>query len=149
MCRRLSEKREYDRPSIPPVFEILNNKKLNNTSKILISKLKINGSFIISYKHPNNIVLLQDTTIFRIEQIVHEENNSNQIKIKGVKATKTKNIYKYPTNSCDLQMCEILEFSSNVKSYPTNLIKQKCVILRLHLAELKPKRTFVLSLLHQ
>lgn len=54
---------------------------------------------------------MQGALIF---QIIYE-NNSKQIKIKEVKTKETKNIYKYSTNFCDLQMYEILEFSSNIK----------------------------------
>lgn len=68
--------------------------------------------------------------------------------MKTFEVKKTKYIYKYPINSCDLKMFDILEFSSNVKIYSINLIKVKCVSLCLNLEEFKPKRTFVLSLLH-
>ena len=70
---RLSERKKCNKPSISPFLEILNYKKWNNSNKTFVSKLKINGSFVISNKYPNNIVLLQTGLIFKIKQIICEK----------------------------------------------------------------------------
>jgi len=150
VCRRLSETEIYSKPSIPHFVEILKVRKvMENTNKVFISKLKLHGLYVITDKHPNNVVLLQDNTILRIKRIVNTETSeSPEITIQGIKVTETKYIYKYPTNSSDIKMYIIVKFSSYVTTYSINCIQQKCIIFSLQLKECKQKQIFVLSMLH-
>ena len=141
LCRRLYE--EYTikprKATIPPTIEILKSKG----EELLQIKSKQN---IISTKSPDNIVLLSNGKILKVERIFGP---IESITIEG-RIWRTENsIFTYPFPSSEIDMWELCrEPSLNIKTISIKSIDRKMVLLPMAVKMNERKRFYVMPLLH-
>lgn len=139
---RLRMKKKYD----VRVCQI--NKKIKNTftkqgeKLVYVNSVKIKEA-TFKNNHPDNIAQLNDGTIVKIKEIFMKCNRK-ETKISNIEpdailnnlyffvhaAEKSDNVFCYPTESSDLGIVAIHNFSNSKKCISATRIKQKCVFLR-------------------
>ena len=112
----------------------------NNIAKIKFKEVTIINTF------PDNVVLLEDNTVVRINKMF---GNSTNLQFEGQTWGKKKPLSTYPTNSSHLKIWELQEkVTRGTVTYHVNSISSKLVELSLNLEETRSERTFVIPLLH-
>ncbi|XP_051155831.1 uncharacterized protein LOC127287930 [Leptopilina boulardi] len=141
LCRRLHE--EYmiktTKPEIPSEIEILESEGENHL------KVKCKGK-ILSPKFPDNVILLNNKKIFKIEKI---SGFLRSVTLTGRIWKPKQPIFDYPFPSSEINMWELQKTPlESVIQIPINVIIQKFVQLRLQMRQNENERIFVIPLLH-
>lgn len=147
-CRREHERKmlKNERVTLPMEFKIHKSKIVNGS--IIIKRLTTNCSTFLTDKKPNNMVLLQNGYIMRIEQICGQEAALSSVFITG-KVWKTKNAaYNYPQKSDRFGTWSIAPDTSHTMTYPLSHVQRKLIAMQLAMKPGGRDRLYVMSLLH-
>lgn len=139
-CHRMIEKDTFSKneASNPPEVQII-MKKMNS-----IVKLKYK-SIILSTRHPNNMVLLQDKSIARICKFsIVNDNYYATIQ----RYDKKEQVFDDPCDSGTLDIWEISRISKIKVDIQLQQIKDKLIHFKLNFSQDQDTRSFVLPLLH-
>ena len=148
LCRRLHEKAfvQKQKPASPSLIEMVEYEPKGEGTSIKTVKYK---SLTISTSSPNDIIMLEDTTIIKINKIFKskEINSLDKIILSGYIWDKKKSIFEYPQNSSDFYMWQLKEeLSRKKKIFFLRDVDRKMVILSL--TEDCRKKSFAIPLLH-
>lgn len=111
LCRRLYESSltSKTKSKINSLFEVIKISKNNQIKEILFK-----NKFTISTSYPDNMILTNDQNIIKIHEIVQTENHD--LKLKGVVWDIEKAIYNYPCDSSKLELWELKQKPSKLKT---------------------------------
>ena len=142
LCRRIHEMKtikKKNKPSLPPVLEILSVRK-NTVKRIRYKKITIIDS------SPDNIVILEDNTIVKINKIFGDITN---LMFEGQIWKEKKSIFTYPSKSDCFKMWQMKnEVSRQTITSSVISIDNKLVKLSLSLEENASEKVYVIPLIH-
>lgn len=112
ICRRLSELsfKNTEKVTIPVYIKILRQLSPDEENNIPIKSVQYKGSILTS-KHPDNTVLLENNNIMQIDNIF-KTFGENLIKISGIQLRKKSSIFQYPFQSEHLNMWSVTKRNS-------------------------------------
>lgn len=146
LCRRMNElmHKNIEMATIPPNIKILKQSHQDEFDNTPITRIQFKGT-IITTKHPNNTVLLQDKKIIQVSYIFIPPGENN-IYIKSIKLKKVCPIYEYPFNSEYLNMWVVNERNCPTVTVPLNNVDKKmvCFVIRTN----NKKKMYAMPLLH-
>lgn len=142
VCRRIHEEElsilKKKIVILPPIYSL----KIDKQNNIIQVKYK---EFVISSSPPDNIVILNNDKIVKINRIFRDE----ILKIECQVWKKDKPLYTYPTNSEIFNIWKLNNASTrNNVVYPLTAISQKLVKLQLSFGNDRPEKVYVVPLLH-
>lgn len=150
VCRRLHELTSVlKKASITPTIQILKTSQNENRLWDDVRKLKYKG-FILMTKSPNNLVLLENGTLLAVTKIACSRIDQQNVQIEGNQWKIKRSIFKYPTNSEDLKMWELVRLPSReIIQCDIRKIKHKMVKLEIK-TNLSCRKTkiYAISFLH-
>lgn len=150
LCRRMAEEESIkEKVKIPVLVTILRSKK--EQGKIVITRLKFMDAEL-SVKKPNNIVLLKNGKIIKIERIICEQTDAEkEYFIEGTEFSKISPAFLYPEGAFkELNMFSIQLANNNVKKeiFPISEIKSKIVFLNIYDLPGEDEKLYSVPLLH-
>lgn len=152
ICRRMHEKNIINKKVvIPPVFSIVRQKRIPDSSaRRLLIKIRYRN-FLITATQPNNIFMLNNDMTVKIVSLGHCCASEDDVKITGVLWMKKKPIFQYPTSSTDLHMWQLeAKPSKDIITFKLKDIKSKIfqIMLPFKKNNMECEKVFAIPLLH-
>lgn len=145
ICRRLHEMffLSSQRAIPEPKVQILRQLLPDRMRKIVIKRIKIEGT-ILTTKTPDNTVLLKDGTLLEIESI-YTNSDRGEIFISGTRLIKKRPLFYFPCDSGELNMWVV---AREAPIGPFNLTQISKKMVTLSIVHERKRRMYTMPLLH-
>lgn len=150
LCSRVEQDLFFDETEmkLSKEFEILKHIKSEEGSLINIQRLKWKN-FILTTKEPNNVVLLNDGSIVRINKMQSFGFSSRRVQLSGKKFNNMMSAFVEPMDSKLLNIFSLNEKDiSDSECFSLNEINCKIVLLKIFELASDEKLLYALPLLH-